>query len=214
MQSWAGELCSTVLRRYHSSLRRYRFRIRRSVGVAPSKAGGHGSSRVKEHPRSTISRSALNDRGTDGALSRARYIPRARIVKDKPTADMQPLALQGQTPVYAARERLRVAAENLDVLRTSVIGRSSRVNRFSMRPSVSLKSRDPQHPCEHPVRREVLARDRCRMRARPRVVRLDAGHRGGGLVDAPERVHARAERQHVAESGVLLDHGPAGGEIA
>src|SRR5947207_6798847 len=69
MQSLAGELRSTVARRYHSSRMRYRFRIRRSVGVAPSKAGGRGSSRANEDPTSTISRRALDHPGTGVPLS-------------------------------------------------------------------------------------------------------------------------------------------------
>src|SRR5207244_10618127 len=61
---------------------------------------------------------------------------------------------------------------------------------------------------------EVLARDRGRVGARSRVVGLDGAERRGRLLDTAEGVQPGAQRQHVAEPGVLLDYRAGRGPVA
>src|SRR5712691_1170230 len=78
--------------------------------------------------------------------------------------------------------------------------------------AVLSDSRSVEHRTEHALGGEVLGRDlACGARVR-RVVTLDRLHGRDGLLDGREREQAAPRRHALAETGLLGDHRPTGGE--
>src|SRR5262249_45337738 len=70
-----------------------------------------------------------------------------------------------------------------------------------------------EHSPQHDVVTEILAGHVAGSPAMAGVIRIDLFHGGNDVVHAREGEQAPADRQEVAEAGLLGDHGPARGQI-
>src|SRR5581483_9335750 len=85
--------------------------------------------------------------------------------------------------------------------------------RLIRRPRPS-QSQVAQQPPEDGLGAEVFLRDEARRARVPRVIGFDRLEGGDDLRERVEGEQPLAGRQHVAEAGVLRDHGTPGGEVA